>query len=640
VVQDPDWPPVEFAEGEGTPTGMTRDYLTLIEQRLGQKFEPVLHLSWKEAYDRLKRGEIDMTTTVAETPERLQFWAFTKPYMNIPIVIAAQTSVTYIDGLHELEGKRVAVVDGYAVNDWIPRDFPKLRLIKVKTSLEGLQQLQRGEVDAFIDSLLTIEYYQSRRKDLNLKIAGGTPYVNAQRMAVRKDWAPFAGILQQALDSITETERNEIFRRWLPIRYEHGFDYTRLWQALAIFALILLSLGLWNRKLRREIAGRKQAQAALNESRSRVELFILHAPAAIAMFDREMRYLVASHRWCEDYSLGPRSIIGRSHYDIFPEIGERWKEAHRRALSGEVIKAEMDRFDRADGTVQWLRWEVRPWQAADGSIGGIVVVSEDFTRYHTAQMEVQRLNANLEQRVSERTAELMAANNELDSFAYAVSHDLRAPLRAMSGFSHALIEDYGPDLDEQAKTYLEQIIVASRRMEQLIEGILALSRTTRMELTREPIDISALATRQLGELARGDMSRTVDWHVDPALTTIGDTRTVEALMSNLLGNAWKYTSHTEGASIRVHAGARGLADEICVTDNGAGFDMDHATQLFRPFRRLHRQDEFPGIGIGLATTQRIVHRHGGAICATGLPNGGATFCFTLSPHSHGVAHES
>ena len=268
VVQDPYWPPIEFEDERGNPSGMTKDYLTLIEQRLGRKFEPVLHLSWQEALARMRRGEIDMTTTVAETPERLKFLAFTQPYMTIPIVIATQQDVTYIGNLHELKGKKVAAVDGFAVHEWLQKDFPEVRLLTVKTSLEGLQRLQSGEVDAFIDSLATIGHHQARRDVLNLKIAGATPYVNAQRMAVRKDWAPLAGILQKALDSISVAERDEIFRRWLPIRYEYGVDYTPLWPVAAFLAIVLMGLGLWNWKLAAEIRLRKQTAEALRHTQA------------------------------------------------------------------------------------------------------------------------------------------------------------------------------------------------------------------------------------------------------------------------------------------------------------------------------------------------------------------------------------
>ncbi len=233
------------------------------------------------------------------------------------------------------------------------------------------------------------------------------------------------------------------------------------------------------------------------------------------------------------------------------------------------------------------------------------------------------------QKVTERTAELAAANQELEGFAYAVSHDLRAPLRAMSGFSRALAEDHGDKLDGEAKLYLDQIDIASRSMGGLIDGILALSRSTRGELRREAIDISPLATSLLEELARNEPERRVAWRVEPGLKVSGDPRMIEAVLRNLLGNAWKYTGKTLQPEIRVFADETGGKHYICVEDNGAGFDMAHAEQLFQPFRRLHRQDEFPGIGIGLATVQRIVRRHGGEIRAEGRPGAGARFCLTL-----------
>lgn len=233
------------------------------------------------------------------------------------------------------------------------------------------------------------------------------------------------------------------------------------------------------------------------------------------------------------------------------------------------------------------------------------------------------------QKVTERTAELAAANQELEGFAYAVSHDLRAPLRAMSGFSRALAEDYGDRLEGEAKRYLEQIDLASRSMGGLIDGILALSRSTRGELRRNAIDISALASRLLEEMSRGEPDRRVTWRVEPGLRVNGDERMIEAVLRNLLDNAWKYTGKTVLPEIRVFAGEVDGRRGVCIEDNGAGFDMAHAEQMFQPFRRLHRQDEFPGLGIGLATVQRIVRRHGGELHGEGRPGAGARFCFTL-----------
>jgi len=207
----------------------------------------------------------------------------------------------------------------------------------------------------------------------------------------------------------------------------------------------------------------------------------------------------------------------------------------------------------------------------------------------------------------------------------------------MGGFSQALIEDYGDQLAGQAKGYLDEIGIAARKMGELIDGILALSRSARGELRRDPLDISTLAIRLLEELARGEPGRAVAWQVEPGLRATGDGRMIEAVLRNLLGNAWKYTGKTAAPTIRVFAGEIGGKRGTCVADNGAGFDMTHAELLFQPFKRLHRQDEFPGIGIGLATVRRIMHRHGGEILAEGRPGAGASFCLTLPANASGEA---
>ena len=270
IAQDPRWPPVEFADEQGEPSGISNDYVKLFEQRLGIKFERVRGLTWQESYARLKRWDIDMTTCVAVTQERMQFWAFTEPYLKIPIVILTHADVTYIGNMRELDGKRVGVVEGYVASEWIQRDFPDIQLVRVNSVKEGLDLLQKGQIFAFVDNMLVIGYYLAQLKLTNLKIAGATPYINAQCMAVRKDWAILARIMQKALDSISETERAQIYQKWVPIRYEHGFDYKLLWQALAIFAVVLAALLVWNRKLSREIKSREQAEAALRESEQRM----------------------------------------------------------------------------------------------------------------------------------------------------------------------------------------------------------------------------------------------------------------------------------------------------------------------------------------------------------------------------------
>ena len=231
--------------------------------------------------------------------------------------------------------------------------------------------------------------------------------------------------------------------------------------------------------------------------------------------------------------------------------------------------------------------------------------------------------------MEERTTELEIANRELDAFAYAVSHDLRAPLRAMSGFSQALVEDYGPQLPGEAFGYLQEIRQSARHMGELIDALLTLSRVTRGEAQREQIDLSVLSAGICAELSLQEPERQVTCSIEPGLLLWADPRMFEMVMRNLLSNAWKYTGKTIHPQVRVYCEKQDGTVWFCVADNGAGFDMQFADRLFKPFQRLHRQDEFLGIGIGLTTVQRIIHRHGGRIKAQSEPGAGARFCFTL-----------
>ncbi|HEX5476383.1 MAG TPA: ATP-binding protein, partial [Burkholderiales bacterium] len=244
--------------------------------------------------------------------------------------------------------------------------------------------------------------------------------------------------------------------------------------------------------------------------------------------------------------------------------------------------------------------------------------------------EVLRLNAELERRVSERTSQLEYTNRELEAFCYSVSHDLRAPLRSIDGFSQALIEDFPTSVPQEARGYLQRIRAATQRMAQLIEDLLNLSRVSRAELQRQEVDVSALARQVLAELQQREPQRKVEASVWDDLRAQADPRLLRAALENLIGNAWKFTGAASSPKIEIGALADRGEATFFIRDNGAGFDMAYADKLFGAFQRLHSANEFSGTGIGLATVQRIVSRHGGRIWADAKPGKGAVFFFTLA----------
>jgi len=378
-----------------------------------------------------------------------------------------------------------------------------------------------------------------------------------------------------------------------------------------------------------DISSRKAIEDALRTSEHLLRQ--AHALAGLASWRADLvtgRFttLAGSHEilGLPSADFSAQDMIALTHPDDFPKAFQLWKLA----VQG---KADYHIEYRLlfGGQEHWFLVQAEFQRDARGRAVSALGVIQDVSKRKRAELEIQQLNASLEQRIQRRTEALKAAYDELESYSYAVAHDLRSPLRIINGFAQALHED-NPGLSSDSQSHLQRITAASKKMGELIDGLLTLSQFARGELQRKPVHLSAIAVRLLEEFAVAEPQRRVRWEIEPGLHVMADPALVEALMQNLLHNAWKYSANTPEAVIRVEGEYLHGLQRFRVIDNGAGFDMARAAKLFQPFQRLHMPNEFSGLGIGLATSLRIVQRHGGELQASAEPGRGATFSFTLS----------
>jgi len=352
-----------------------------------------------------------------------------------------------------------------------------------------------------------------------------------------------------------------------------------------------------------------------------------YSAIGMVLLDRNGAILESNPAMAEIAGLSQAAMAGTAFKRYFVDGADDFSRTQELQALREGVHRSTRRLRRNDGDIREVHLASTLMPGDDGSDVARLVQVDDVTERVRAEAQVHALNRTLESRVEERTRELTQANHELESFAYIVSHDLRAPLRSIDGFGRILAERYGEVIDAQGQDYLARVRNAAARMDALIDALLKMSRISRGEFRRTPLDLSRMAREVLGELRQSEPQREVAVRVAPGLQAEGDAALVRNLLENLIGNAWKFTANTAGATIEFGAEPGGV---FFVADNGAGFNADYAGKLFRPFQRLHRDDEFKGHGVGLASVRRIVERHGGTISAQGRPGGGATFRFTLS----------
>ena len=374
------------------------------------------------------------------------------------------------------------------------------------------------------------------------------------------------------------------------------------------------------------------AHEALRVSEERLRALVDNAPIGIEELTLSGELVQVNPRMCEITGYTADELRSLRIQDItHPGDLDADLANMQRLRSGEIDSFSLEKRDlRKDGGVVWVEASRAVVRDPDGNPLLFVGAVRDITGQRRAEAEVRTLNADLEARVERRTTDLAQANKDLEAFGYSVSHDLRAPLRALSGYAEALLEEYSDGLGETGRGYAERIQAASERMATLIDDLLQLARVSRSQMNLRPVDLSAEVAAVAGELQAAEPGRRIRITIQDGVQVTADRGLIRTVLQNLVENAWKFTARREDATIEFGSMAADDAEICCfVRDNGAGFDPAHAAKLFQPFQRLHADADFAGTGIGLASVQRIIERHGGRIWAQGAVDAGATFYFTL-----------
>jgi len=672
---EPNTPPYQFVNEKGEEVGIFIDFLKIIESRLNYKFNKIYQSDFPRLLIDTKAGNVDIILQIQKTDERKKYLNFTPILISHNHVIVVRKSENNIDNIADLKTKNIAVVNKYAVQEYLTKTYPNYNLIPFSHDVVCLRAVSTGQADAFICQQAVATYYIETEGISNLEIAGEIDYSNELAIASRNNLDTLNTILSKAVNSITKTEKQNIYSKWLSNEVKPFYAEAKFWIVNLLVILVVLTLAiLFNIALRNRVKQKTKelttTKEKVEESEERYRSLMLNLETGIVVHAPDTSILLNNTKASELLGISDDQMKGKATIDRawefvtennmplpleeYPvsQIVSNKKPIKNQILGihrsgnndvvwvlvngfpalndkGEIIEIIISFIDitdskQAEQKVMESQAELtKALESANQSRQTLLSVLED---QQFAQQKLNQLNAELEQRVAERTSQLQAANKELETFTYSVSHDLKAPLRGIDGYSKLLLELYGKGLNDEAKIFLATIRSSTLQMNQLIDDLLEYSRLERSQVSSEKIKIkdliSSIISVYKNELNLGNYSLKVDV---PDIKLVADLKGLTIALRNILENAIKFTKGKANPAIEIGLEEKATSWIIRVKDNGIGFDMKYEQRIFEIFQRLQRAEDFQGTGIGLAMVSKAMQKMGGKAWAESAPGIGSTF---------------
>ncbi|ODC01323.1 hypothetical protein A3197_02245 [Candidatus Thiodiazotropha endoloripes] len=612
---DTAWDPIEFVDENGVYQGLSSDYVSYFSRVLNLQTEVKKDLTWQEVMDAARNHQLDLLPALVDTPERREFLNFTQPYLDFPFVIFVGDKQPFVNGLEDFIGRKIGVVKGYVAEEYLKQDYPGIELILVPSALDGLKRLALSEIDGYVGNL-TVGSHLIRKNGLtNIKVGAPTPYHYQLSVGVRKDWPILVEILDQAIRSMTEKQKNEIQQRWMSIRYDVTVDYTTVWRVIGVALSVVLVFVIWLLRLRRKHQLAKQNEAQLN-------LIINTVPVAIVVSDTKGVIRISNEQSLLEIEAGDSSIIGMNMAGFYADPADR-----ERVLTALKTKRE----------VRNMRIGIRTLKGnlIEGLLSAIPIRMQD-EMMHLGVLVNLTERIRVEKEIKKAMKLQRQANRFKSDFLANMSHEIRTPMNAIIGMTHLALDT---DLTEKQFDYLSKIKLSSINLLGILNDILDFSKIEagKLQIEQSEFKLDSILQNLSSLISIKAEQKGLEFIFKQDLSIpqklIGDPLRIGQVLINLAQNAIKFTAEGE-ILLSVELEEQSDSDirvRFSVKDSGIGIEPEKVERLFEAFVQADASTtrRHGGTGLGLSISNNLVRLMAGEISVKSTPGQGSEFSFAI-----------